>query len=256
MKKADQWLKSCWEQDFTKEAGMLGSKMAEKLWSLNAWVWRGWKSLLLCLCSFPELWFTALTGKPTDLRRWIWEILQHQVQNIFIRKAEEEKLDWVTMPEERRTELIDESGKAAFWLWNTNLFSAQEMNIWSIDQASDPPVCMGTDPLQTEQRLNRQDNTNLNSEVVRLTGLIQKEDENRVYVKVTDYKTGRKVFDITSFLSWSFSFSCRCIWMQHWSRGKEISGKGDSSCRNFLLQDTGSDRGKRKRQTRRRKKVF
>ena len=25
------------------------------------------------------------------------------------------------------------------------------------------------------------------------------EDENRVYVKVTDYKTGRKVFDITSF---------------------------------------------------------
>ena len=64
------------------------------------------------------------------------------------------------------------------------------------------------------------------------------EDENAVYVKVTDYKTGRKAFDITAFyhgLQMQLPVYLKC---GTGDRTAETSGERSTSGRYFLI--TGS----------------
>ena len=125
---------------------------------------------------------------------------EHPLAKAVLKKAEEEKLDWVTMPEERRTELIDESVESSVLDYgNTVLFSSarNEYMIYRIKRLIRRSVWALT------RQMEQGDFKPAGYEFKFGSGKIDRidtcEDENRVYVKVTDYKTGRKVFDITSF---------------------------------------------------------
>ena len=100
--------------------------------------------------------------------------IAHQALERFARKAEEEKLDWVTMPEERRTELIDESVESSVLDYgNTVLFSSarNEYMIYRIKRLIRRSVWALT--RQMEQGDFKPAGYELNSEVVRSTGLIR-----------------------------------------------------------------------------------
>ena len=49
--------------------------------------------------------------------------IAHQALERFAHKIEEEGLDWVTMPEEKREQLIDESVKKVFWIMEIQFYS-------------------------------------------------------------------------------------------------------------------------------------
>ena len=126
--------------------------------------------------------------------------IAHQALERFAHKVEEEGLDWVTMPEEKREQLIDESVEESILDYgNTVLFSSarNEYMIHRIKQLINRSVWALT------QQMAAGDFVPSGCEFKFGSGKIDRidtcEDENAVYVKVTDYKTGRKAFDITAF---------------------------------------------------------
>lgn len=126
--------------------------------------------------------------------------IAHQALERFAHKIEEEGLDWVTMPEEKREQLIDESVEESILDYgNTVLFSSarNEYMIHRIKQLINRSVWALT------QQMAAGDFVPSGCEFKFGSGKIDRidtcEDENAVYVKVTDYKTGRKAFDITAF---------------------------------------------------------
>ena len=126
--------------------------------------------------------------------------IAHQALERFAHKVEEEGLDWVTMPEEKREQLIDESVEESILDYgNTVPFSSarNEYMIHRIKQLINRSVWALT------QQMAAGDFVPSGCEFKFGSGKIDRidtcEDENAVYVKVTDYKTGRKAFDITAF---------------------------------------------------------
>ena len=160
------------------------------------------------------------------------------------------------MPEERRTELIDESVESSVLDYgNTVLFSSarNEYMIYRIKRLIRRSVWALT------RQMEQGDFKPAGYEFKFGSGKIDRidtcEDENRVYVKVTDYKTGRKVFDITSFyhgLQLQLPVYLNAALEAEGKRypGKEIVPAGIFY---YRIQDP---MWQEKRQTRRRKKVF
>ena len=187
---------------YKKEAGMLGSQMAEKLY-LDPERVSVTRLEKFASCAYAH--FLSYGLRLSDRETYGFEAMDlgniaHQALERFARKAEEEKLDWVTMPEERRTELIDESVESSVLDYgNTVLFSSarNEYMIYRIKRLIRRSVWALT------RQMEQGDFKPAGYEFKFGSGKIDRidtcEDENRVYVKVTDYKTGRKVFDITSF---------------------------------------------------------
>ena len=187
---------------YKKEAGMLGSQMAEKLY-LDPERVSVTRLEKFASCAYAH--FLSYGLRLSDRETYGFEAMDlgniaHQALEHFARKAEEERLDWVTMPEERRTELIDESVESSVLDYgNTVLFSSarNEYMIYRIKRLIRRSVWALT------RQMEQGDFKPAGYEFKFGSGKIDRidtcEDENRVYVKVTDYKTGRKVFDITSF---------------------------------------------------------
>lgn len=126
--------------------------------------------------------------------------IAHQSLERFSRKAAKENLDWIGMPEEKRNELIDESVEESILDYgNTVLFSSarNEYMIVRIKRLIRRSVWALT------KQLERGDFRPSGFELKFGSGKIDRIDtcteEDRIYVKVTDYKTGMKSFDITSF---------------------------------------------------------
>ena len=73
--------------------------------------------------------------------------IAHQALERFAHKIEEEGLDWVTMPEEKREQLIDESVEESILDYgNTVLFSSARNELYDPqNQAIDQSVRLGTD---------------------------------------------------------------------------------------------------------------
>ncbi|OUP83464.1 helicase-exonuclease AddAB subunit AddB [Lachnoclostridium sp. An169] len=124
----------------------------------------------------------------------------HQALERFARKAEREKLNWTEMTDEKRDELIEESvEESVIDYGNTVLFSSarNEYMIHRIKRLIRRSVWALT------KQLEKGDFVPSGYELKFGSGKIDRidtcEDESKVYVKVTDYKTGMKAFDITAF---------------------------------------------------------
>lgn len=125
--------------------------------------------------------------------------IAHQSLERFSRKADREKMRWEEMPEDLRNELIDESvEESVIDYGNTVLFSSarNEYMIARIKRLIRRSVWALT------RQLEKGDFVPGGYELKFGSGKIDRidicEDDECVYVKVTDYKTGMKSFDITA----------------------------------------------------------
>jgi ATP-dependent helicase/nuclease subunit B len=126
--------------------------------------------------------------------------IAHQSMERFSRKADEKQLLWTDMDEEIRGELIEESVNESISDYgNTVLYSTarNEYMITRIKKLIHRSVWALT------EQLRRGDFIPSGFEMKFGSGKIDRidtcKDEKNIYVKVTDYKTGSKSFDITAF---------------------------------------------------------
>ena len=125
--------------------------------------------------------------------------IAHQSLERFSRKADREKLSWVQMTPEKREELIDESvEESVIDYGNTVLFSTSR-NEYMIGRIK---RLIGRSVWALTRQLEKGDFVPSGYELKFGSGKIDRidicEEDNCVYVKVTDYKTGMKSFDITA----------------------------------------------------------
>ena len=126
--------------------------------------------------------------------------IAHQSMERFARKADEHRMDWTEMPEDVRDSLIEESvDESIVDYGNTVLYSTarNEYMIIRIKQLIRRSVWALT------KQMEKGDFRPSGYEMKFGSGKIDRidicEDEGTIYVKVTDYKTGMKSFDITAF---------------------------------------------------------
>lgn len=126
--------------------------------------------------------------------------IAHQSMERFARKADEKQMDWTEIPEDMRNSLIEESVEESIVDYgNTVLYSTarNEYMITRIKQLIRRSVWALT------KQMERGDFRPSGYEMRFGSGKIDRidtcEDNGTVYVKVTDYKTGMKAFDITAF---------------------------------------------------------
>lgn len=125
--------------------------------------------------------------------------IAHQSLERFARKADEEKTGWTELTPERREELISESvEESVIDYGNTVLFSSAR-NEYMIGRIK---RLIGRSVWALTRQLEKGDFTPSGYEMKFGSGKIDRidtcEDDRTVYVKVTDYKTGMKSFDITA----------------------------------------------------------
>lgn len=126
--------------------------------------------------------------------------IAHQALERFSRKADEERLGWVEMTEEKRNELIDESVEESIVDYGNTVLYSSARNEYMIGRIK---RLIGRSVWALSKQLEKGDFLPSGYEMKFGSGKIDRidtcEDEDRVYVKVTDYKTGMKAFDITAF---------------------------------------------------------
>lgn len=126
--------------------------------------------------------------------------IAHQAMERFSRKADENRMDWIEMPEEVRARFISESVEESIVEYgNTVLYSTarNEYLITRIKRLIQRSVWALTK--QMEQGDFRPSGYEMKFGSGKIDRIDTCEDERGVYVKVTDYKTGMKSFDITAF---------------------------------------------------------
>lgn len=126
--------------------------------------------------------------------------IAHQSMEKFARKADEKQMDWTEMPEDVRSSLIEESVEESIVDYgNTVLYSTarNEYMITRIKQLIRRSVWALTK--QMEKGDFRPSGYELKFGSGKIDRIDTCEDNGTVYVKVTDYKTGMKAFDITAF---------------------------------------------------------
>lgn len=126
--------------------------------------------------------------------------IAHQSMERFARKAEEYRMDWTELTEELRERLIRESVEESIADYgNTVLFSSarNEYMITRITNLIRRSVWALTK--QMAQGDFRPSGFELKFGSGKIDRIDTCEDDGNVYVKVTDYKTGMKSFDIMAF---------------------------------------------------------
>lgn len=126
--------------------------------------------------------------------------IAHQSMERFAKKADEHRMDWTEMPEDVRGNLIEESVEESIIDYgNTVLYSTarNEYMITRIKKLIRRSVWALT------KQMEKSDFRPSGYEMKFGSGKIDRidtcEDDGTIYVKVTDYKTGMKSFDITAF---------------------------------------------------------
>lgn len=125
--------------------------------------------------------------------------IAHQALERFSRKADREGVAWTELPEEKREELISESvEESVIDYGNTVLFSSAR-NEYMIGRIR---RLIGRSVWALTKQMEKSDFVPGGYEMKFGSGKIDRidicEDKDCVYVKVTDYKTGTKSFDITA----------------------------------------------------------
>lgn len=126
--------------------------------------------------------------------------IAHQSMERFAKKADINQVSWTGMPEDMRAQLIEESVEESIVDYgNTVLYSTarNEYMITRIKKLIHRSVWALT------EQLRKGDFVPSGYEMKFGSGKIDRidtcEDEEKIYVKVTDYKTGSRSFDITAF---------------------------------------------------------
>lgn len=126
--------------------------------------------------------------------------IAHQSMERFARKADEKRTDWTAMSEEMRENLIEESVEESILDYgNTVLYSTarNEYMITRIKKLIRRSVWALTK--QMEKGDFRPSGYEMKFGSGKIDRIDTCEDNGTVYVKVTDYKTGMKRFDLTAF---------------------------------------------------------
>lgn len=126
--------------------------------------------------------------------------IAHQSMERFAKKADENRMDWTEMPEDMKSSLIEESVEESIADYgNTVLYSTarNEYMITRIKQLIRRSVWALTK--QMEKGDFRPSGYEMKFGSGKIDRIDTCEDNGTVYVKVTDYKTGMKAFDITAF---------------------------------------------------------
>lgn len=126
--------------------------------------------------------------------------IAHQSMERFARKADEKRMDWTEMSEEVRSSLIEESVEESIVDYgNTVLYSTarNEYMITRIKKLIHRSVWALTK--QMEKGDFRPSGYEMRFGSGKIDRIDTCEDDGTIYVKVTDYKTGMKSFDITAF---------------------------------------------------------
>lgn len=134
--------------------------------------------------------------EPVDLGN-----IAHQSLERFSRKADREKLRWEEIPDEVRGEMIDESVEETVLTYgNTVLFSTarNEYMIKRIKRLIRRSVWALTKQLEKGDFVPGGYELKFGSGKIDRIDICEDQKDNCVYVKVTDYKTGMKSFDITA----------------------------------------------------------
>ncbi len=127
--------------------------------------------------------------------------IAHQSLERFSRKADREKMRWEELPEDLRDELIDESvEESVIDYGNTVLFSSarNEYMIARIKRLIRRSVWALTKQLEKGDFVPGGYELKFGSGKIDRIDICEDDAANCVYVKVTDYKTGMKSFDITA----------------------------------------------------------
>ena len=126
--------------------------------------------------------------------------IAHQSMERFARKADDIQVEWTAMTEEVKDRFIQESVEESILEYgNTVLYSTarNEYTITRIKNLIQRSVWALTK--QMAESDFRPSLYEFNFGSGKIDRIDTCEDENGVYVKVTDYKTGMKAFDITAF---------------------------------------------------------
>lgn len=126
--------------------------------------------------------------------------IAHQSMERFAKKADENRMDWTEMPEDMKSSLIEESVEESIADYgNTVLYSTarNEYMIIRIKRLIRRSVWALTK--QMEKGDFRPSGYEMKFGSGKIDRIDTCEDNGTVYVKVTDYKTGMKAFDITAF---------------------------------------------------------
>ena len=127
--------------------------------------------------------------------------IAHQSLERFSRKADREKMRWEELPDDLRDELIDESVEESVLDYgNTVLFSSarNEYMISRIKRLIRRSVWALTKQLEKGDFVPGGYELKFGSGKIDRIDICEDDSDNCVYVKVTDYKTGMKSFDITA----------------------------------------------------------
>lgn len=126
--------------------------------------------------------------------------IAHRSLERFSRKADERQIGWVQMTEEQRDELIRESVEESIVDYGNTVLYSSARNEYMIGRIK---RLIGRSVWALTKQMEKGDFRPSGYEMKFGSGKIDRidtcQDENRVYVKVTDYKTGMKAFDITAF---------------------------------------------------------
>ena len=136
------------------------------------------------------------TFEPADLGN-----IAHQSLERFSRRADKEKLRWAEIPDEVRDGMIDECvEKSVLDYGNTVLFSSarNEYMISRIKKLIRRSVWALTKQLAKGDFVPAGYELQFGSGKIDRVDICEDGADNCVYVKVTDYKTGMKSFDITA----------------------------------------------------------
>ena len=154
-----------------------------------------------CACAH----FLRYGLKLSDREEYSFEALDlgniaHQALERFSRKADQEGISWVEMPEEKRDRLIGESVEESIADYGNTVLYSSARNEYMIRRIK---RLIGRSVWALTRQLEKGDFVPSGYEMKFGSGKIDRvdicEEENRIYVKVTDYKTGMKAFDITAF---------------------------------------------------------
>lgn len=126
--------------------------------------------------------------------------IAHKSMEYFSRKAEAKQMDWGELPEEQRERLIEESVEESIADYGSTVLYSTARNTHLIVRIKN---LIRRSVWALTKQMESGDFRPSGYELKFGSGKIDRvdtyEDETSVYVKVTDYKTGRKSFDITAF---------------------------------------------------------
>ena len=126
--------------------------------------------------------------------------IAHQSLERFSRKADRERISWPDMSEEKRNSLIEESVEESVADYGNTVLYSSARNEYMVERIK---RLMRRSVWALTKQLEKGDFIPSGYELKFGSGKIDRvdicEDGECVYVKVTDYKTGMKNFDITAF---------------------------------------------------------